>query len=161
LTVFHVAVLFPRGIGKAISEQFNNNYTNESTILLLARDLDALNQLKQILITKTNNLNKIEVVQIDFSIQYGVEQYVSILKSAINVSALSEFEELYVVYNHATLEHGSINQAAQEDLRKKFEINLFSVWLLVSAINILIPGNIITKQYHVNMSSIYAYDGKI
>jgi short-subunit dehydrogenase len=94
-----------RGIGKSIAEQFNTFYNSEALILLLARDLDALGQVKNDLILKSNNSNRVEAVQVDFSVQRTVSDYVKILEEAIKETDLSQFEELYVVYNHATLEY--------------------------------------------------------
>ena len=43
-------------------------------------------------------------------------------------------------------------------LRTKFEINLFSIWTLCSAVQLLLPTSLIKKQAHVNISSGYAME---
>lgn len=69
---------------------------------------------------------------------------------------LLNYSELISIYNHGTLEYGKIDAVARHDLRKKFEVNVFSVWSLLAGIMLTIPETIIPKQFHVNISSGYA-----
>jgi short-subunit dehydrogenase len=124
--------------------------------LLFARDFDKLSEVRTKLIDKTKNRNQVSILNFDFSLPQQVSDYFKLLKEVFVDTNLSDFDELYVIFNHGTLEYGSISLKAQEPLRENFETNLFSVWSLLSAINLLIPTSVIEKQFHVNISSKYA-----
>jgi len=125
-------------------------------LLLLARNFDKLTEVRSKLINKSNNKNQVSILNLDFSLPHQVSDYFKLLKEVFVDTNLSSFDELYAIFNHGTLEHGSVSLKAQEPLRENFEINLFSVWSLLSAINLLIPTSVIQKQFHVNISSKYA-----
>ena len=145
-----------RGIGLAIAQQFNSFCADDALIILMARDSVALASVKKEMIAQSRN--KIETIQVDFAVAHEVSAYFEMLKSTLqSYQELNQFEELVVVYNHGTLEFGSVSLKAQEPLRQRFEINLFSIWTLLSAVNLLLPVTVIPKQFHVNISSGYGY----
>lgn len=144
-----------RGIGAAIALEFNRLYQEDTCFVLIARDQTKLNEVKE----KINSEGKNEaiVIKADFSVANNVEAYYKLLKDSLpNDEGLKSFDELICVYNHGTLEFGNVSLAAQELLRKKFEINLFSVWSLLGAVSLLIPEAVIGRQFHVNITSGYA-----
>lgn len=147
-----------RGIGEAIATEFSHHFNNDAHILLMARDITKLNQVKQkILATLPNSNNKVSILNMDFSADYKVNDYFKLIREIFNDDYVAQFEDLYVIYNHGTLEFGSVSLVAQSNmLQEKFEINLFSIWNLLAAINLLIPTSVISKQFHVNISSGYS-----
>ncbi|CAF0767219.1 unnamed protein product [Brachionus calyciflorus] len=145
-----------RGIGKSIALEINRIYNKECVFLLMARDIENLNSVQSQIVLESESKNHVHLVQIDFSAQYQVSDYYSLLKNSFSNLVLESFHELIVFYNHGTLEFGSVSLVAQENLRTKFETNLFSIWSLLSAINLFIPTSLIPKQIHVNISSGYA-----
>jgi short-subunit dehydrogenase len=145
-----------RGIGEAIAEEFNDVFHTNTHLLLLARDFQKLADVRTKLLNKNKNKNQVSILNLDFSLPHQVSDYAKLLKEVFVETNLSNFNELYVIFNHGTLEYGSISLKAQEPLRENFETNLFSVWSLLSAINLLIPTSLIGKQFFVNISSKYA-----
>lgn len=145
-----------RGIGKSIALELNKFYTEQIDFILLARDATKLTEVKQQIVNESSGQNRAFTIEIDFSVASQVDDYVRVLKEIIPGDRT--YDELIFVYNHGSLEFGSVSQAAQEALRTKFEINLFSVWNLCSAVSLLLPSSLIPKQIHVNISSGYAMD---
>lgn len=93
-------------------------------------------------------------VTVDFARLPNHTSYVSVLEENLpSRKELEEFDELISVYNHGTLEFGSVEHEAEHDLRNKFEINVFSVWSLLAAVNKLIPESVIANQKFVNITS--------
>ena len=146
-----------RGIGRAIATELNRFHNSDSHILLLARDVEKLAEVRDQIEKDSNSRNTVRTVSVDFSTENSVELYFKILKDALDDVGdnLGEFEELIVIYNHGTLVFGNVSFVAQE-LREDFEVNLFSIWTLLAAINLLLPLNVVSKQFHVNISSGYA-----
>ncbi|RNA38545.1 sepiapterin reductase [Brachionus plicatilis] len=145
-----------RGIGRSIALEINRAFNSDSSFLLLARDLESLESVKGQMVIDSKAKNQIHLVQIDFSAQYEMSDYFSILKNTLTSSQVEKFNEVIAIYNHGTLEFGSVSLIAQENLRQKFETNLFSIWSLLSALNLFIPYSLVPKQTHVNISSGYA-----
>lgn len=146
-----------RGIGAAIATEFNMLYQNDTHLVLIARDLSKLNEVEEKLVASSGGNNKATTIRTDFSVLTNVEAYYKLFKDNLpSEENLKNFDELICVYNHGTLEFGNISLIAQESLRRKFEINLFSVWSMLGAINLLIPSEVIEKQFHVNITSGYA-----
>jgi short-subunit dehydrogenase len=144
-----------RGIGAAIAKKFNTRFNNGCLFILIARDLNKLDEVKTSLIE--NSQNQVLPLSLDLSSSRQINYYLESIKNLLGNERLSKFEELYVIYNHGTLEYGSISEVAQSSsLNTKFETNLFSVWGLLAAIKELIPTKLISKQYHVNISSGYS-----
>ena len=143
-----------RGIGEAIAIEFNK--MANAHILLIARDYDRLCDVRNKLVEANKNRNRVSILNIDFSLPNQVADFFKLLKEVFVETDLGNFKELYAIYNHGTLEYGSISLKAQEPLRENFETNLFSVWSLLSAINLLVPTSVIERQFHVNISSKYA-----
>jgi NADP-dependent 3-hydroxy acid dehydrogenase YdfG len=147
-----------RGIGAAAANEFNQVFQSNTTVLLIARDFDRLVQLKtQIDSFNMNRLsnNTIAILKIDFSdVNIRVDNYVDSIRSVL--SPTLQYDELYVVYNHGTLEHGSIVQSIENnDFHSKFETNFFSIWNFLAASQLLFSKTTL-KQFHVNINSSYA-----
>jgi len=139
-----------RGIGLSAAIEFNKRFPQNSHFVLLARDLAKLNEAKEKLLK--DGSNSIEIVQIDFSNDsLKLDDCIDILNGAIDSNA--NFGELYVIYNHGTLENGSVFEVVDEKLKGKFEANFFSVWNLLAAVGKLLPEKRIPKQFHVNINS--------
>lgn len=145
-----------RGIGKAIALEFNKSHLKETHFILLARDQDKLNQVRDQIINESSGLNSATLIVVDFSLQNEIKDYYDLLKTSLPEN--EKFDELIFIYNHGSLEFGSVTLAAQENLRSKFEINLFSIWLLCSAVQLLLPISVIPRQFHINISSGYAVE---
>lgn len=99
-------------------------------------------------------------IHVDFAESLKIEDYIDLLNKNLPAEKeLSQFQKLVCVYNHGTLEHGCIVDAAH-DLQRKFEINVFSIWKLLASINVVLPVSVISKQFHVNISSDYAIEAQ-
>lgn len=145
-----------RGLGKSFAESLNSFYNTDSIFVLLARDLIALESVKETL-TVQAPMNRVFLISTDFSSPKEVSEYIELLKPTLNKIDTAQIEKLTVIYNHGTLEIGSVvSKPIKDPLRERFEINLFSSWYLLSAISTLLPISLIPKQVHVNISSAYA-----
>lgn len=141
-----------RGIGKTIAVEFSSFYTNNTHFILIARDLERLNEVKA-QIDHINN--KVTIFQIDFSNDnLTFDDYFDLIKTSTSQDIYSE---VIVVYNHGTLEYGSIVQTDDISLKKKFEINFFSIWKLLSSIERLFSYDS-CKRIHININSSYAHN---
>jgi short-subunit dehydrogenase len=147
-----------KGIGSAIAIELNKVTKYKSNFILFDINEAKLNETKEKMLHHSKDLNQVTCVKLDFGELMQVEDYLAILKKNLpNKEDLKNYDELIVIYNHGTLVMGSdVTKTAQDILRKKFEINFFSVWCLLGAINIMIPKDLITRQFHINMSSGYA-----
>jgi short-subunit dehydrogenase len=147
-----------RGIGEAIAIQLNKNFNENTLFLLMARDLKKLDAVGQTLSENSQGKNKFISIQVDFIQPNSAEFYRDLIRNAFQTGQydLNNFTDLIAVYNHGTLEHGTVVQKAQDSLRDKFEINFFSVWTLLAGLNLLLPYEKIQKQFHVNISSGFA-----
>jgi NADP-dependent 3-hydroxy acid dehydrogenase YdfG len=146
-----------RGIGAAAALEFNEAFDANTKLILMARDFLKLTELKtQIDIMNADRMsnNTVNVLQIDFSnFNLQVKDYVDSLLSVLDANIA--YDELYVLYNHGTLEHSSIIENAENnELHRKFETNFFSIWNVLSASQILMSD--VSKQTHVNINSSYA-----
>lgn len=149
-----------RGIGRAIAIELNSFRNADSHIILLARDVDKLADVRAQIERDSESRNTVSAVSVDFSLENSVDVYFEILKNGLGDAAnnVDQFEELIVVYNHGTLVFGNVSFVAQQELRENFEVNLFSIWSLLAAINLLFPLAVISRQFHVNISSGYAVE---
>lgn len=150
-----------RGIGRAIANELNRIYAAGDTLfLLLARDATKLTEAKNQIETDSQGRNTAKTLSVDFASPLNkVDQYFQLLSNGLNnagTQELDRFEELVVIYNHGTLVFGSVPLVAQNQLREDFEVNLFSIWSLLAAINLLLPLNEVSRQFHINISSSYA-----
>ena len=145
-----------RGIGRSIALEFGRFYSDDVIeFILLARDSVKLNEVKKE-IEETSN-HKATPLVLDFGIVQETDDYVSKFKSVFDFEDLAGYSQFIVVYNHATLEHGSVIRMAQDSLiQKKFEINFFSVWSMVGAISRLVPFGKLHRQTHVNIDSAFS-----
>ncbi len=141
-----------RGIGRAIVLNLNQTFASNVHFILMAQDSFELNKVKEKLIKDSNNQNLASIVEVDFSKKIEVADYFRMIKESLDKIDLTVFNELICIYNHGALEYGSVSLVAQGMLRRKFEINLFSVWNLLGAVNLFIPSSIIPRQFHVNIT---------
>ena len=70
-----------RGIGKSIALEFNRVFRRDCVFLLMARDLENLNAVKNQIIFESEARNQVNITQIDFASQYQVSDYFSLLKN--------------------------------------------------------------------------------
>jgi sepiapterin reductase len=141
-----------RGIGSAIANESAKKFPTDDTIfLLIARDLNKLEQMRQEI-----GVNRAFAMQLDFSLSHTPDE----LKQLLNTKFLDlvsgsghSFDELYIFYNHGTLIFGRVDELGEVAARE-FQINVVSVWELLSALLGLFSA--VPKQFHVNMSSLLA-----
>ena len=96
-----------RGIGEAISIEFSNSFDKDAHFLLIARDIEKLFEVRNKIIEeshKRNGNNQVSVLSVDFSKKHEVSDYFKLLKDVFVDTNLNSFGELYVVYNHGSLE---------------------------------------------------------
>jgi NAD(P)-dependent dehydrogenase (short-subunit alcohol dehydrogenase family) len=136
--------------------------SNETTYKLDEDDISNEEDDEEIIdIVNKSSTNHVSLIKCDFGSPHSVDDYFQLLKNVLpelynDTQDDLKYNELYIVYNHGSLEFGSISLVGQNNLNKKYEINLFSVWNLLSAVNLLLPVSLIPVQYHVNTSSNFA-----
>ena len=146
-----------KGIGASIAIEFSRKYNKETEFILLARDLNNLNEIK----FKLMSLNKIDenlikIIQFDFSNKnLEVDDYKESLLKALD-GQIKSYDELIVVYNHGTLDYGFIQNQTNQILQEKSQTNFISIWLLLNAIQTLFPQNLAPKQFHININSSFS-----
>jgi len=150
------------GIGKAISIALNAKYPTDVHFILFDKLGGLLNSTSELLLSSSNSLNQVKQLEIDFSEKHSPSDYKAILQANLpsQEEIATDYGQLICVYNHGTLEFGSVTEIAQQGLVNKFEVNLFSVWSLLAAVTRCLPRSLINKQTHVNISSGYAIEAK-
>lgn len=143
-----------RGIGATIAIQANRKYASNTIFLLIARDEQKLSQVKDEMVSQSP-LNRVLSIKIDFGLDINKNQIVSLIKQSFDQDELNDVKELFIFYNHGTLRLESI-ELAEEAAKKEFQINVFSVWTLISAFKELFPLEKIPLQFHINISSLMA-----
>ena len=98
------------------------------------------------------------LLKIDFSdSKNGVDEYKNYLTDLLDLNEIcKQLSEMYVFYNHGTLELMPIEEAANI-CAEFYQTNVISVWKLLSAVRSLFPIRGGLTQYHINMSSKMAY----
>ena len=125
-----------RGIGAAVASAFSKTFPSNTHLVLMARNLDNLNAMRQEILER-QPANRVTVIPHDFARACETGDFYRILKSvASSEEELRKYGELYAIYNHGTLEFGQTTPYAQGNLREAYEINVFSVWCLLAAINL-------------------------
>jgi short-subunit dehydrogenase len=146
-----------RGIGASVAIEFSRKYDTNTEFILLARDLNNLNETK----CKMMSLNKInesfiKIIKFDFSNKnLELEDYKETLNKALD-RQIKSYDELIVVYNHGTLDYGLIQNQTNQILQEKSQTNFISIWLLLNAIQSLFPENLVPKQFHINLNSSFS-----
>lgn len=142
-----------RGIGSGISVEANNKFNKDTVFLLVARDEKKLNEIKDQLV-KVSPENKFITLKFDFAKKITINENAELLKNALAEIDFSKLEEVYVIYNHGTLVTGKIETVIEEINREEFlQINVFGIWVLLTAFMKLFPLSQFKKQYHINVSS--------
>ena len=150
-----------RGIGASTAIEFSRKYNLNTEFVLLARDIEKLNETKN----KMISLNKIQpdlikLIQFDFSNKnFEINDYKASLTNAlvdVDSSIIKPYDELIAIYNHGTLDYGLIENQNNEILQGKFQTNFVSIWLLLNAIQSLFPENLIQNQFHININSAFS-----
>jgi sepiapterin reductase len=143
-----------RGIGLAIALESYKRFSQDAVVVLLARDLDKLEQVKREI--ESNSTNQVVLLQIDFSVSRRTNELVDLLNSKLaNLIDVNSIDELYVFHNHGTLHFGRVDELG-DSASREFQINVVSVWEFLSAIRKLFPDNLVAKQFHVNISTMLA-----
>lgn len=142
-----------KGIGAQIALQTNQKFNDkQTTFLLVARDLAKLNEVANEM-TKANSLSEVLTMSYDFSQVAKTEDLKNLLNARLKQK--EAFDELYVFYNHGTLKIDSVEKVADQ-ATNEFQINVISVWTLMSALREMFPLNSVKKQFHINISSLLA-----
>jgi short-subunit dehydrogenase len=148
-----------RGIGARLVVDLNEKWKSDTLFILIARDYAKLEEIKKELLEKSPAKNNLFfLLKIDFSdSKNGVDEYKKYLTDLLNLNELNkQLNEIYVFYNHGTLELMPIEEAA--DISTEFyQTNVISVWKFLSAIRTLFPIRNSLNQYHINTSSKMAY----
>jgi short-subunit dehydrogenase len=144
-----------RGIGASLAFAFNEKFNDKSTFLLIARDQAKLDQVKNEIKSKlpASSHNEIHTLSLDFSRHMKVEQLSEIFNKLFNVQDL--YKQLFVFYNHGTLRLSPLENIANH-VNDEFQINVTSVWILMTAIRQMFPLTVIPIQFHINISSLLA-----
>ena len=148
-----------RGVGREIAIECNKIYEKETLFVLIARNMNKLEDVKSLLREqKSNETNVYTTFKFDFSNQnYQTVDYLKEFTSFLNGYDLSKISELFVFYNHGTLILSSVENSIQH-LNEFFETNVLSVWKLLGCIRQLFQIEKTPKQYHINISSKSAYN---
>ncbi len=89
-----------KGIGAAIAFELNKCKT-KTNFFLMDKNESHLNETKQIIIKCSNDLNQVNCINIDFSNEYNVNDYIDLLKQNLpNEFELKKYEEALFFYNH-------------------------------------------------------------
>jgi hypothetical protein len=148
-----------RGIGQQIAIEANKKF-NESTLFLLISKSDS-NATKEKMIednkpTHNSFKNKVLTMRVDFGNKsLNVLELTNQMRHALVNQDLSNLNEMYVFYNHGTLQILTVEKSA-DIAALEFQINVVSVWTLLSSVRQLFPLNLIPAQYHINISSLWA-----
>ena len=145
-----------RGIGAAIASTLSQTFPSNTHLVLMARNLDNLNAMKKDILER-QPLNRVTVIAHDFARPCETGEFYKILKTiGSSEEELKKYSELYAIYNHGTLEFGQPTPYSQSNFREAYEINLFSVWCLLAAINLwvsrpLAPNNSYLTHEFLNL----------
>lgn len=149
-----------RGIGASISIQANKKFNESTLFLLIARDEHRLSEIKnEMNKSKSSHKsfeNRIYTLRMDFSKSYKVNDMLELIRTTLISERLIEIKELYVFYNHGSLKISTIEKIADQ-AGDEFQINVCSVWTLMASIRQMFPLNLVPTQFHVNISSLWAY----
>lgn len=145
-----------RGIGAEIALEAGERFKDNTVLLLIARNHTKLDEVK----TKINIANQtghisVRTLQIDFSHPAKVNDYAEKVRDVLSDVDLSQVKELLTFYNHGTMKTGSIEDVADSAV-DEFTANVTSVWLFLSAVRMVFPIEAVSKQFHINISSILA-----
>ena len=146
-----------RGIGAAIAIEFSRKFDSNTIFLLVARDEQKLELVKNEIKTLSPN-NQVFLLKLDFS---DANLNVEILAESLRLSFLKfidsslSFKQIFAFYNHGTICFGKVDENADK-AASEFQINVVSVWQFMNAIRKLFPTDQITVQFHVNISTLLA-----
>ena len=143
-----------KGIGEEIAYQCNKKFAQNTLFVLLARNDEKLERLRNRLSEQNQNKSNVYLnVLIDFSnSKHQLVDYIIKLKDSIDHLNVQQMNEIFVFYNHGTLLISCVEECAF-NINEYFETNVLSVWKLLSAIRTLFPIEMVPKQYHINMST--------
>lgn len=141
-----------RGIGATIAIEFAKKLAGDSTIVLLARTIEGLNDTKN-QIEKINSALKVVTHSIDLTHPSKDE-----LKKVLEDSKPSDYEQAIVVHNAGST--GDVSKRAIEcndvqEWQENFAMNVFSVILLNNIFCELTKG---VQRYVINITSKAAID---
>ena len=146
-----------RGIGASLAMETSRKYRENTLFLLMARNQEALEKVRSQMLESASTTSSFRVLTmtIDFAKTYQVAELSKLIKEVLQSERLGHLSELYVFYNHGTLRLSTIERLA-DDVAEEFQINVCSVWTLMSTVRQLFPLNLVPNQFHVNMSSLLA-----
>ena len=117
-----------KGIGEEIAYQCNKKFAQNTLFILLARNNEKLEHLKNRLSEHNQNKSNVYLnVPIDFSnSKHQLVDYIIMLKDSIEHLHVQHMNELFVFYNHGTLLISCVEECAF-NINEYFETNVLSV----------------------------------
>ena len=137
-----------------IATETNKKFFENTLFVLIARNKDRLDQVKQEMYAFTDK-NKVVVISFDFSKHEQVDQVSQLLSSHLIGEDLNNIKELYVFYNHGTFKMEMV-EAAADHAPEEFQTNVLSVWTFLTAVRNMFSIDQVPTQFHVNISSLLA-----
>ena len=144
-----------RGIGASLAIETSRKYNQTTLYLLIARHQEALERVRTEMLDSSSSSLHVLTMFIDFAKTFQVAELSKLIKDVLQCERLGHLSELFVFYNHGTLRLSTIERLA-DDVAEEFQINVCSVWTLMSTIRQLFPLNLVPNQFHVNISSLLA-----
>jgi short-subunit dehydrogenase len=150
---FLLLISFLQGIGAQIAIDLNTRFSSDTLFILIARDISKLESIKEDFLQKRYETNRYYTLKIDFSVNsIGTDEYKVELENILKNESLVNLTELFVFYNHGTLELLPVEEAAKISA-DFYQINVISVWKFLAAIRALFPICEGLKQFQINISS--------
>ncbi|XP_043469102.1 sepiapterin reductase [Leptopilina heterotoma] len=145
-----------QGIGEQIAKSFAPLLPAESQVLLLARNGESLNRVKQEL---PNNL-MVNTVSVDLSCA-SAENLTEIFRNSVKEENISQFSEAVIIHNAGSL--GNISQKTLDMLdfdvwRKYYDLNVFSPSVLNNVFVKFFNGRVKKKIFVINITSLCALE---
>ncbi|XP_051160144.1 sepiapterin reductase [Leptopilina boulardi] len=145
-----------QGIGEQIAKSFAPLLPANSQILLLARNGESLNRVKQQL---PDNL-VINTVSVDLS-SSSAEDLTEIFRNNVKEENISLFSEAIIIHNAGSL--GNITQKTNDMLdfdvmRKYYDLNVFSPAVLNNVFMKFFNGHVKNKIFVINITSLCAIE---
>jgi short-subunit dehydrogenase len=143
-----------RGIGHSLAIETFKKYTNDTLFILMSRDEIKLKETQnEMRLLNDQTSNEIKTIQIDFSQNSSVDNYIQQLTTNVDQLKTCQFDQIIIFYNHGTLLLGKVEEVADK-VSNEFQINVTSVWCLMAALRQLFPIDKIPSQFHINISTL-------
>ncbi|RLU16615.1 hypothetical protein DMN91_010683 [Ooceraea biroi] len=155
--VFLVVTGASRGIGRQIALTFGSLLEKGSHMLLLARDLNALCEVKKSIPPIVN----VDAVRMDLSKATKTDLEEAILKT-LKGTTLEAFDRVVLVHNVGTNEQKLLNELTDvSDWRTYYDLNFFLPAVLNAVVMNLFDSKTNTKKVIINITSFTAIQALI